>query len=310
MNNNINNFYRTIRRKTESLSSHVRRIAITLTIYNDNNSVKLLDREIATTNNIIALVRSKLDTNFPPDSFSIEFLDADRKYLFLDKREFFYKKPQKPKYHNNNQGIGSVINQSNNSISLGEVEEIFQRKWQEKEREQEIVNLRNNVRRLERDIRSRDEDMVTLEGKIDELEEENDRLEDELAEKNKLKYYANILGIALESVGINKNMLRKPLRGILEDPDKSIDEIESTIKDESEIVFEDSNSKTKTNEDSTDSELEQRRKEAITLIAQFLAGTDNETLANVYYIISEIEQNSKLSEKLINHLKNIKNGKV
>lgn len=304
--NKIYNFITSLRNKIITLSSRTGRIAVSLSINTEGISKKVLDREPATESNISALIRSKIDINNPPDVISVEFTDANKNYIFLDKRQLVIKKPKEKNQDKHNKKevhLGSVSRRNNRPyLNHNEVEKIFQRKWKEKEREQEVITLRQDVERLENDLVINYKDKGELEARISELEDEIETLEEQLEAKSQLKYYANIIGIALEQIGINKNMLRKPLRGLLEDPEEQAKHIDEKIQDDESGIVTDGETKEKKQL----TEEEQRRQEAITLIAQYLAGTDNETLGYIYYIFSEIEADKTIAATIIKYLESIK----
>jgi hypothetical protein len=58
---------------------------------------------------------------------------------------------------------------------------------------------------------------------------------------------------------------------------------------------------------SASSTEEQKRTEIISLVAEYLKTTSNQTLANVFSIFSEIEADNSISDKIIQYINTLKN---
>jgi len=98
----------------------------------------------------------------------------------------------------------------------------------------------------------------------------------------------------LDSIGIKKEMLKQPLAGLMssENEDEPKQLSEQSSDDESGIV--------------EDNPQKGKRSELITLISDYLQTVDNQTLANIFMIFSEIEQDNNISKVLVEQLSNQK----
>jgi len=117
---------------------------------------------------------------------------------------------------------------------------------------------------------------------LDELEQENEQLRNELESKKQVRYYAGMLGDILEGIGISKDKIRNPiasLMGISEEEKPK--EITESKQDTSGIV----------EDEEPISPEQKKRAEVISLMNDYLNSTDNQTLANLFTIFSEIESN-------------------
>ena len=127
---------------------------------------------------------------------------------------------------------------------------------------------------------------------LDELEElrnQKEALEKELDTKKNIRYYAGMLGDILESFGIAKDTIRKPLAGLMgiEETDKQ--KLPKPDTDHSGIV-------------ENVSQEEERRSEIITLIGEYLRTTSNQALVKVFTIFSEVEKDEKVADTILEFL--------
>ena len=179
-----------------------------------------------------------------------------------------------------------------NFKGLGEAEinQIVDLRFKERQRTVEYEGLKERVQELT-------EENEELQDSIEELETENTRMEQELESKKQVRYYAGMLGDIFESFGIDKGRIKKPIAELMgiTDTDEKPKQIGSATADSSGIVDETIKNQAPTAE-------EQKRTEIITLIAEYLKTTSNQTLANVFSIFSEIEANNSVADKIIEFL--------
>lgn len=177
---------------------------------------------------------------------------------------------------------------------LGEVEinRIVDERFRERQRNAEYETLKERVMELT-------EENEELHDSIEELENENSRLEQELEGKKQIKYYAGMLGDIFESFGISKDRIKKPIAELMgiNYTDEKPKSLESKT-DNSGIVDEPK---------SASSTEEQKRTEIISLVAEYLKTTSNQTLANVFSIFSEIEADNSIADKIIQYINILKN---
>ena len=171
-----------------------------------------------------------------------------------------------------------------------EINQIVDQRFRERQRTVEYEGLKERVLELT-------EENEELQDSIEELETENTRLEQELESKKQVRYYAGMLGDIFESFGIDKGRIKKPIAELMgiTDTDEKPKQIGSSVADSSGIVDETVKNQAPTAE-------EQKRTEIITLIAEYLKTTSNQTLANIFSIFSEIEADNSIAEKLIQHI--------
>jgi hypothetical protein len=129
---------------------------------------------------------------------------------------------------------------------------------------------------------------------VEELETENEQLRTELESKKQIRYYAGMLGDILEGIGISKDKIRSPIAHLMGVTETA----ESTKEDETETQVEEPEIKPKSQQS--------KRREIITLIADYLESTDNQTLGKVFTVFSEIEYNPPLADDLINFIESKK----
>jgi len=152
-----------------------------------------------------------------------------------------------------------------------------------------------------------------LKKQVAELEEKNEELEEALESKKQVKYYAGMLGDILESIGIKKDKLRKPLAELMGLNDEEGKDEKKSLppkNDNSGIVEENTTQHTtqnttqekNTNDTSTSqtmTEDEQKRYEIITIISEYMNTVNNQLLGELFTIFSEIESDNSLSPNII-----------
>jgi hypothetical protein len=176
-------------------------------------------------------------------------------------------------------------------LGEAEISRIVDDRFKERQRNIDYEFLKERVMELT-------EENEELQDLIEELENENTRFEQELESKKQIKYYAGMLGDIFESFGISKDRIKKPIAELMgiNDTDERPKSIEAKI-DSSGIVDEPK---------SSPSEEEQKRAEIISLIAEYLKTTSNQTLTNVFSIFSEIEANNTIADKIIQYINTLK----
>lgn len=176
-----------------------------------------------------------------------------------------------------------------------EINRIVDERFREKQRLAEYEQLKERVLELTGENEE-------LHDTIDELESHNAQLEQELDNKKQIRYYTGMLGDILESFGIAKDRIKKPiaeLMGITGDEDTT-KQLEVKKEDNSGIV-ENKNAATGLSPE------EQKRNEIIALIAEYLKTTSNEILAGIFSIFSEIEQNNSMAAEILQFINQKKN---
>jgi FtsZ-binding cell division protein ZapB len=216
-----------------------------------------------------------------PDKIRIELYDGKESPNPLWLKELVLAQPEPEVEASGFKGLGEV-----------EINRIVDERFRERQRNAEYETLKERVMELT-------EENEELHDSIEELENENSRLEQELEGKKQIKYYAGMLGDIFESFGISKDRIKKPIAELMgiNDTDEKSKSIEAKT-DNSGIVDEPK---------SASSTEEQKRTEIISLVAEYLKTTSNQTLANVFSIFSEIEADNSISDKIIQYINTLKN---
>ena len=176
------------------------------------------------------------------------------------------------------------------------VEDYINKKLEDERKDQQLKGLESELSQRKEEIVKLNSHIEKLENEIDASDKARDELEGVLESKKNIRYWAGFTGDILESIGLKKENLREPLAGLIasesEDGHKSIQE-NANSRDQSGIVEENAN--------------DDKRKELITLIGDYLQVVDNKTLADVFIIFSEIERDNMLAASILNYL-NTKKG--
>ena len=196
--------------------------------------------------------------------------------------------------------------QSSNFNGLGNVEEkniesIINKRLEEERKERELNELKTKINENNDTITKKEKELESLKAEIEEQKEEIESLQQTIENKSTFQYYAGLTGDVLQSFGIKKEIIAKPLAGLLtgEKPDNNTKAIaENTQSDNSGIVDDDAEEIEEKNETQT------KRDEMIALISEYLKGVDNQTLTNIFSIFSEIENNPNNSNLIIEFLNN------
>lgn len=216
-----------------------------------------------------------------PDKIRIELYDGKENPNPLWLKELVLSQPEPEVEASSFKGLGEV-----------EISRIVDERFRERQRNAEYETLKERVMELT-------EENEELHDSIEELENENSRLEQELEGKKQIKYYAGMLGDIFESFGISKDRIKKPIAELMgiNDTDEKAKSLEAKT-DNSGIVDEPK---------SASSTEEQKRAEIISLVAEYLKTTSNQTLANVFSIFSEIEADNSIADKIIQYINILKN---
>ena len=209
-----------------------------------------------------------------PDKIRIELYDGKETINPLWLKEIVLSLPEPGLETSGFKGLGEA-----------EINRIVDDRFRERQRITEFEQLKERVMDLT-------EENEELHDSIEELENQNQQLELELEGKKQVKYYAGMLGDILESFGIAKDTVKRPLAELMginekEEPKK----LEPSKEDSSGIVDQ-------VESGFSNPELE-KRKEIILLISEYLKTTSNETLVNLFNIFSEIELDNTLGAIII-----------
>jgi predicted nucleic acid-binding Zn-ribbon protein len=247
------------------------------------NKAKLIDRASPKQ---LRLVSTNLKYE-QPDKIRIEFYDGKEAVNPLWLKEIILKEPEPEKEQPGYNGLGEA-----------EINRIVDERFMQRKQQAEYEELKEQVL----DLTGENEQ---LQATLDELEDKNAKLEQELESKKQIRYYTGMLGDILESFGIAKDRIKKPiaeLMGITDSDEKEQKQVEAKKDDRSGIVDEKGYSACS----QPVSTEEQKRNEIISLISEYLKTTNNQTLADVFSIFSEIEQDSSLANKIIQYLTTLK----
>ncbi|MBN1416512.1 MAG: hypothetical protein JW973_15515 [Bacteroidales bacterium] len=218
-----------------------------------------------------------------PDKVRIELYDGKEAVnpLWLKEIQLALPEPENDAEPDNFRGLGEA-----------EISRIVDERFKERQRLAEYEQLKERVLELS-------EENEELRDTIEELENHASQVEAELENKKQIRYYAGMLGDILESFGIARDKVKKPLAELmgLNDSDATPKAIQPG-HDNSGIVE-------NTGPAIKESPEEQKRSEIIALVAEYLKTTSNEILAAIFTIFSEVEQNNSLAAEIVGFI----NGK-
>ncbi len=190
-----------------------------------------------------------------------------------------------------------------NLVGLGEIDNIITKRLEEERRNKEFLDLNKQLEELYEELedkqqeldhitKQKEEQIIDLKAQLEETIEEVGNLELQLEVKNKIRHCLTYAGDILQGFGIKKESIKGPLSGLLglnnEPQEKLIQQ------DNSCIVEEDFALKPKN----------QQRNDLLDLISDYLQNIDNDTLAQIFEILSYIEQDKSKANKIITFLKN------
>ncbi|NVO09058.1 MAG: hypothetical protein HXX16_03760 [Bacteroidales bacterium] len=268
-----------IRTKIRTYRKQGKNVLYSAIFITGKEKVKLVDRAPVAQ---LSLVTKNLQCE-TPDKVRIELYDGKETPNPLWIKELLIKQEIEIEPQQGFKGLGEA-----------EINEIVDQRFKERQRAVEYEQLKEQVIELTNENEE-------LQDSIEELEDENTRLEQELEAKKQARYYAGMLGDIFESFGIDKGRIKKPIAELMgiNDTDEKPKQVSSVTADSSGIVEEPASQQTKSAE-------EQKRTEIISLIADYLKSTSNQTLANVFSIFSEIEADNGMADKIIQHINTLK----
>lgn len=248
-------------------------IFFSASIVNDNKSNKVLDMEPvdSMTKQINHLVRTE-----KPEIIKVDLLTEEGKWVDGSVCDLRSKS-----------GIPNV--QSFQGLGEAEINSLVERRFEEKKREDDFKEMKEIVKEIA-------DENEELKARVAELETLNEDLERSLESKKQIKYYAGMLGDILESIGIGKEKIRKPLAELMGLNDKNEQKKLPASEDKSGIVEEPENPAPSSEQMNAD---EQKRFEIITLISQFMNNVNNQLLGELFTIFSEIESDKSLAAVII-----------
>ncbi len=189
-------------------------------------------------------------------------------------------------------GLGNASSKS--------IESIVNKRLDEERKERKLRELETIINDNNETLTKNTQTIEGLESKLVSKNEEIEGLQKTIANKQNFKYYAGITGDILQSFGIKKELVAKPLAGLLtggegQQESKAIEE--SASFDESGIVDDE-------RVENHPRSVDEKRNEMIVLIGEFLKGVDNQTLSTTFSIFSEIENDPNNSSLILEFLKN------
>lgn len=249
-------------------------------VVNNNKTHKLLDMEPVDT--LTRQINNMVKTE-KPEIIKVDLLTEDGHWIDGSVCDL------RPK---------SSIQKSQGFQGLGEAEinALVERRFDEKKKDDDFKEMKDIVK----DLGKENEELKT---RVEELEAENEELERSLESKKQIKYYAGMLGDILESIGIRKDKLRKPLAELMGLDEKEEKKQLPAKEDNSGIVDETETTQEPENHSSQPmSADDQKRIEIITLIGQYLNSVDNQLLGELFTIFSAIETDKTLAPECIEYI--------
>ncbi len=213
-----------------------------------------------------------------PDKVRIELYDGKEAVnpLWLKEIQLALPEPGNDTEPENFRGLGEA-----------DISRIVDERFKERQRLAEYEQLKERVLELS-------EENEELRDAIEELENHASQVETELESKKQIRYYAGMLGDILESFGIARDKVKKPLAELmgLNEAGENPKSIQQKSDDTSGIV----ETREPVNVLSVE---EQKRNEIIALVAEYLKSTSNEILGAIFTIFSEVEQNNSLAPEIV-----------
>ena len=197
-----------------------------------------------------------------------------------------------------------IINESQNFNGFGAVEQkniesIVNKRLEEERKSIELVDLKTKLNERNESLDKQSKQIGDLESEIESKDEEISDLKQSIESKKNFKYYAGITGDILQSFGIKKEIIAKPLGGLLsghsEDETKALNEKASNDAntDTSGIIEE---------QPSHTPSVTSKRDEMIDLLSMYIENLDTSTLEKLFDIFSEIENNKSNADKILQFL--------
>jgi cell division septum initiation protein DivIVA len=280
---NISSFLTNMRKKAKSEGKKLgKRILYTATFINGRSYRKVLVKMDAL--EIVSQVNVQLAIE-KPEKVKIDMFTDAGEYVDMNVCEVVDNIPQ--------------VNQPIQFKGFGEAEinQIVDQRFSERQRLIEHEELKEEVKLLT----SENEE---LENRIEELENRNAELETEIETKKSIKYYAGMLGDILESFGIEKKKIKKPIAefmGITDGNEAPQKQLPAKTTDNSGIV-EETPAPQKPSESNAVASEEQKKDELINLITDYLKSTSLLVVAKLFHIFSDIEANNAVADELMEYL--------
>jgi hypothetical protein len=275
--NSVSYFLKSLNARAKKESEKGFKVFFNATVFTDNRSNKVIEMEPVELMN--RQINNFLKTE-QPEILKIDLITEGGKLIDGNVCDL--------RTHNDVQPAPTVP-------GLGEVEinAIVERRFEEKRRENDFFEMKEIVKELA-------DENDELKAKVEELEAHNQELETNLEQKNQIRYYAGMLGDILESIGIRKEKLSKPIAELMGIDEKEEQKMLPAKDDKSGIVYE--STVAPQNSAVSMSADEQKRFEVISLISQFLNSIDNQLLGELFSIFSEIEANKSLAPELLEYI--------
>jgi hypothetical protein len=202
-----------------------------------------------------------------------------------------------------NQQVQSLLKQElEKELNIRDIAEL-NRKLHEKtklleQQETQIQELNTKqALTLEKLANEREAEVSSLKIELEEKHKEIEHLEKVLSDKKNFKYYAGLTGDILQSFGIKKEMVAKPLAGLLAgSQDGEATAIEKNASSDASGIVE---------EDAPVSQPKNRRQEMIDLLTMYLKNIDTATLEKLFAIFSEVEDDHDKADQILIYLNQI-----
>jgi len=207
-----------------------------------------------------------------------------------------------PSFNEKNRQM-TKTNEINEIAGLGNaspksIESIVNKRLDEERKERELIELKAKVDENTETITKKAKKIESLKSEIESKNEEIEDLQKTIDTKQNFKYYAGMTGDILQSFGIKKEIIAKPLAGLLTGgrDQEEVNTIEENASADESGIVDDEQEETQT--------VHSKRDEMISLIGEYLKGVDNKTLSNTFSIFSEIENDPNNSNLILEFLNN------
>lgn len=263
---NLTYFLKSLNQKANRETENGSDVLFSLSIVSGNKSQKVLDKEPAEymSKQVNHFVRTE-----KPEIIKVDLFTGEGRWIDGNVCDLRPKTPVTPTF----QGFGEA-----------EVSAMVEKRLQEMKREEEFKEMKEIVKELAGENE-------TLKARVDELENEKDGLEEELEKKKQVKYYTGMIGDILESIGIPKERIKKPIAELMGINDEEEKQKLPPASDSSGIVENESGP------------ADVKRAEIIGLISEYLKSVSNQILGELFTIFSEVESEPALAADILEYLK-------
>lgn len=268
---NVTYFLKNLNQKAGRESQNGTEVLFSVSIVTGNKSHKVIEKEPVEymTKQVNHLIRTE-----KPEIIKVDLLTESGRWIDGNVCDLRPKTNPQPAF----QGFGEA-----------EISSIVEKRIQEMKKEEEF----NEMKAIVKELSIENE---TLKVKVEELENTNESLEEELEKKSQIKYYTGMLGDILESIGIPKSNIKKPIAELMGINDEDETKKLPDSGDESGIVDE---SKQESKEKLSN---EKKRAEIISMISDYLHSLSNQILGELFTIFSEVETNHDLAREIIEYI--------